>query len=171
MSRSWACSSSLCSSSVFRTSFLQEVWGAHDPISRSWASHPSSWPSARPFPKKSGMLTIQCHDREHAPWAREHNSPKSKIDSRALTIHVTIVSMSLQFVTPCRFELQRLVTYVTILSSDITIVSSHSAWFSGIVSKTSCDHWRPTQRLQQLYFWRVVYINSLPNHKWKVKHS
>ena len=57
----------------------------------------------------------------------------SQIDSGALTIHVTIVSMPLQLVTPCRFELQRLVTYVTIVSSNITTVSRHSAGFLGII--------------------------------------
>ena len=112
-----------------------------------------------------------AHDREHTCWARDHISPKSKIDSGALTILVTIVSMPLQLVTPCRFKLQRLVTYVTIVSSNIMTVSRHSAGFPRIVWNGSCGRWRPTQRLQQLYFWRVVYINSLPKHKWKVKHS
>ena len=124
------------------------------------SKHPSLWPSACQFPKKSGTLTIWCHDREHACWARDHISSKSKIDSGALMIHVMIVSMSLQFVTPCRFELQRLVTYVTIVRSNITTVSRHTAGFPGIVWKYSYGRWSPTQRLQQPYFWRVVYINS-----------
>ena len=65
--------------------------------------------SAFSFLMKSGTLTILCHDREHASSAREPILPKSKIDSGALTILVTIVSKHLQLVTPCSFELQWLV--------------------------------------------------------------
>ena len=58
---------------------------------------------------------------------------KSEIYSGALTIPVTIVSMTVQLVTSRRFELQRLVTYVTIVSSNIRTVSRHSAGFPGVV--------------------------------------
>ena len=65
--------------------------------------------SAFSFLMKSGTLTILCHNREHASSTREPILPKSKIDSWALMILVTIVSKHLQLVTPCSFEIQRLV--------------------------------------------------------------
>ena len=49
-----------------------QLWAAHDPMSRSWASASSSWAQMFILCKKSGVLTISCHDREHAPRARDH---------------------------------------------------------------------------------------------------
>ena len=89
------------------------------------------------FFKRSGALTIRCHDREQAIPARDLQHVHFQRSRGRSWSNFMIVSMPFQFVTPCRFKLQQLVTYVTIVSSDITTVSRHTAGFSGIIWKHS----------------------------------